>query len=386
MLLFVNGLAFNTVPTLVPIPSAVGKLTTQAALALATLLVLVLNRQRLVRPNLFLTLYSLLAASAAIASLRMSAGLGSFLRAGRFVAFVAVLWALTPLWARRDRVLLKWHIICLATVLGSVVVGLVVVPGRARLGGRLSGVLWPIPATQVGHYAAVLAGIATVLALAGVMRHRVAILLAGPAAAVLLLTHTRTAVIGLLAGIACATLTLFTSRRRARQAIVVALVVAALGATLFTGVLSSWFSRGQSTEVIGNFNGRKAVWTALMNAPRAELEQVIGKGLTNKSFDGLAIDNSWYATYQDEGVVGVVLCAAILLTLLMLAATRPRGPSLAVAVFIIVYCAIAATTETGLGDASPYILDLTVAAALLAPPLATSDFDTLRPTGQAIEV
>ncbi len=380
LLLFLNCLAFNTVATLVPIPSSLGKVITQMSLAGATVFVLILNRQRLIRPNLFLTLYSLLAVSATISSLRMDAGLGSLLRAGRFIVFVAVLWLLTPLWGRRDRILLRWHIQCLSIVLGSVIVGLVIAPGHARQGGRLSGVIWPIPATQVGHYAAVLAGIAIVLLLAGVMQRRVAMAFALPAIALLLLSHTRTALLGLIAGVGCATLTLFTSRRRARQAVVSALIVAALALTLFAGALSGWFNRGETNEQVGGFNGRKAVWTALLNAPRSEVQEVIGKGLTNKSFGGLAIDNSWYSTYQDEGLVGVVLCAAILLTLLMLATTRPRGPSLAVAIFIIVYCAIAATTETGLGDASPYILDLTVAAALLAPSLLNTAPDPRTPT------
>ena len=32
------------------------------------------------------------------------------------------------------------------------------------------------------------------------------------------------------------------------------------------------------------------------------------------------------------------------------------------------YCLVASITETGLGDASPYLLELTVAASLLAAP------------------
>jgi hypothetical protein len=32
-----------------------------------------------------------------------------------------------------------------------------------------------------------------------------------------------------------------------------------------------------------------------------------------------------------------------------------------------VYCLVAAYTEAGLGDASPYLLNLTLAAALLTP-------------------
>jgi len=33
--------------------------------------------------------------------------------------------------------------------------------------------------------------------------------------------------------------------------------------------------------------------------------------------------------------------------------------------FLIVYCVIASYTEAGLGDASPYLLNLTIAAVLL---------------------
>lgn len=50
-LLFFNVLAFAPgIPLLLPIPSAVGKLATQGSLALATILVLAFNRNRLIRP------------------------------------------------------------------------------------------------------------------------------------------------------------------------------------------------------------------------------------------------------------------------------------------------------------------------------------------------
>ena len=59
-------------------------------------------------------------------------------------------------------------------------------------------------------------------------------------------------------------------------------------------------------------------------------------------------------------------------------ATNCRGFSvLAVAMFIIVYCAIASTTETGLGDVSPYLLDLTIAASLLTSSAMTVRRETL---------
>ena len=38
------------------------------------------------------------------------------------------------------------------------------------------------------------------------------------------------------------------------------------------------------------------------------------------------------------------------------------------ALFLVTYCLIASITETGLGDASPYLLELIIAASLLAAP------------------
>jgi O-antigen ligase len=327
----------------------------------------VFNRDRLVRPNLFLTLYSLLAASALIASLRFEAGKGAIFRSGRFAIFLVALWLLTPLWGRRDQILLRWHVICLSAVVGSVVLGYMVAPGVAtEAGGRLAGDLWPIPPTQVGHYAAMLAGTAFILAVARRMRARVAVPLAVIAFAVLLQTRTRTALIGVIVGALCGLLVLSPVRRRARQILIVVIVLGTLFMTVFRAEVAHWYTRGETAETVSSFNGRKTVWDALMHAPRTQFELIAGHGLTDKSFNGIAIDNSWLAVFQDEGLIGVSLCAAIFVSLLLLALTRRAGPALAVAVFIIVYCLIAATTETGLGDVSPYILDLTVAAALLA--------------------
>src|SRR5262245_31192999 len=90
-LLFFNVLAFAPgVPCLLPIQSALGKLATHASLALATVLVLSFNRARLIRPNLFLTLFTLLAASSLMMSVRMATGLGMLVRAGRFCIFLGV--------------------------------------------------------------------------------------------------------------------------------------------------------------------------------------------------------------------------------------------------------------------------------------------------------
>jgi hypothetical protein len=98
------------------------------------------------------------------------------------------------------------------------------------------------------------------------------------------------------------------------------------------------------------------------------MQQLFGTGLGNKSFNGLPIDSNWVATRFELGRVGVALVVAILLVLLLSAVTRPAGPNRAIALFIVVYCVTASFTETGLGDASPYLLDLAVAASLLVSP------------------
>ena len=105
---------------------------------------------------------------------------------------------------------------------------------------------------------------------------------------------------------------------------------------------------------------------------------IFGSGLSNDAVNGspnaaengLPIDSSWISIYQDQGIVGEVLVGAIFLLLLVLAFTRARGPTRALALYLIIYCLIAGFSESGLGGASQYLLDLTVAASLLAFPSA----------------
>ena len=43
---------------------------------------------------------------------------------------------------------------------------------------------------------------------------------------------------------------------------------------------------------------------------------IFGFGLSNNSFNGLPIDDSWLAVYQDQGIFGDVLSGLIMLSLL----------------------------------------------------------------------
>ena len=364
-----NVLAFSGLPTLVRIPTTLGQLITQGALILALVLALLANPRGVIRPNLFLVLLSLLAVVALMVSIHSEFYLGSTFRACRLLGFTAVLWLLTPWWGRSDFALLRAHLTCLRVVLGTVLVGALVAPGVAfSYDGRLSGALWPIPPTQVAHYAAVLLGCTAVLWFGGAVRGRTASLTLLAAGGALVGTHTRTAVIAMAVALAVAGASMFLGHARVRRASALLGVIAIITATLFAPLIVGWLWRGQSLEEVTQLTGRTKVWSSITGHQRPWLEELFGSGLSNKSFNGLPIDNNWLAVYLDQGWFGVIVDAALLIILILLAATHQRGLRRALALFLIAYCLVASITETGLGDASPYLLELVLAASLLAAP------------------
>lgn len=48
---------------------------------------------------------------------------------------------------------------------------------------------------------------------------------------------------------------------------------------------------------------------------------------------------------------------------------QPPGLRRALVLFLVAYCVVSSFTETGLSDPSLYLLDLSVAASLLMPPI-----------------
>jgi hypothetical protein len=366
--LLLNVLTPSGNPTVVPIPHAFSQLVAQGSLVLALVVALLVNPRLVVRPNLFLVLLSVLAIVGLMVSIHSEFMVGSTYRALRLVGFVLCLWLLTPWWGRYDMVLLRAHRACLGIMLATVVVGAVLAPGKAfAFEGRLAGTIWPMPPTQVAHYAAVLFGTSAVLWMCRVIAGRHALLVIGVSAAVLVGTHTRTALLGTVIGIAIASASLFLGHARVRRTSASTLVAGIVVATLFAPQIVKWAARGQTAEDAAQLTGRTNVWSDATSAPRPRMETLFGSGLSNKSFDGLPVDSTWVATYLDLGWFGVILVITSLLLLLVMAATHVRGPRRAVALFLIVYTMVASITEVALGDASPYVLDLVVAASLLVP-------------------
>jgi hypothetical protein len=372
-LLILNVLTFYSstwsgLPLAFPIPSSVGKVITQGSLPLALLVAITANRRLAIRPSAFLCILSLLVV-VAFAVILEPGHLGTIYRTFRFAGFVATLWLLTPYWGRRDMLLVRCYLVAISIVLGTVLLGLLVAPRTAYAAGRLEGALWPYPPTQVAHFAAVTTGMIVLLWLCGLASGRlclIAVLIGTP---MLLLTHTRTALVAMVAGIFVAGLSLFTVKARVRKLFAAASLVLSLGAITLSGVVTTWLARGETSTELTSLTGRTTVWSAVLSTPRNLFETVFGFGMSNLSFNGLAIDSNWLGAYLDFGLIGVMLCAAMLLFLLVSAYFQPVGPQRAIALFLVTFCLLSSFTETGLSDPSLYLLELALAASLLVSPV-----------------
>ncbi|TDT42176.1 hypothetical protein EV562_101145 [Streptomyces sp. BK208] len=369
-LLVLNTLGSTGAETVVPLPRSLIQMVTMGALAVAFTLALALNVRLRVRPSAYLLLLTLLLVPSLISSADLESGFGALFRCARLALFVATLWLLSRWWDG-GTTFVRHHIRLYFLVLCSVAAGALVSPGAAMpdlYGGRLVGALWPLTPPQIGQYAAVIIGLTVLLLLSRRTDRRGAAIVIVPSLVLLLLTHTRTATLGLLVGLALAIGSLTLTSAAARRFFSWAVLCAAVAAVVFASALRAWFLRGQTEENFSNLTGRAKVWDALLAAPRTTGEKVFGLGLGDKSFDGLPIDNSWLAVYHEQGLIGVALVATVFVVLGGVALLRPPSPARACAIFLIGYCGLASYTEAGLGDASPYLLHLAVAASLLAPP------------------
>ncbi len=366
-LLVLNVLTFAPNVSILHIPGTLGKLITQGSLSAALLVILTVNRKLVIRPNIFLCLPSLLVIEAILTCLEAKYLRGTAYRTFRLAEFVAALWLLTPFWGRRDLLLLRCHLKAMTIVLVSVAVGFIIAPGHAKNSGRLQGDIWPIPPTQVAHYAAVTLGLVAVLWFCGYRRGRPTAFIVLGVGAMLILTHTRTALVAMLAGLLIAGLSLIVAEARVRRLFAAAGGAAAVAVLAFSGPITTWLARGQGTSQLTGLSGRTNFWGPILAFPRNKFEEIFGFGLSNAQFGGLPIDSNWIASYQEQGLLGITVCATMLVFLFVTAYFQPRGVQRAVGLFLITYCLVASFTEVGFTDASTYLLDMTVAASLLVP-------------------
>jgi hypothetical protein len=370
LLLVLNTWAWAKYPSPLQVPQRIWQLLTLGALFAALALALVANPRVRLRPGLYMTLYTALLVVTLIPVLRMTTPLGSYMRVFRFTLFLSVLWLLSPFFGRRDLLMLRVHYRSILVACATIVFGALAFPGAARGNdeGRLQGVFPVLPPPQVGAFAVLGMTLSTLAFLTGTLSRRRLMVHLAVGVAMVLLSHTRTPVLGMVVGGTLAVIALVARSGRARMLLSRVLLFLPLIAVAAAVVVPAWFTRGQDSEQLTQLTGRTKVWSALIADPRPDIEVWLGQGLGDKSFLGLPIDSAWFAMYSEQGLIGVALGVAIMVALVATAAVRPPGLARSAAIFLIVYCLIAFVAEVGLGDASPYILHLTVAASLLMSP------------------
>ncbi|MCQ4213320.1 O-antigen ligase domain-containing protein, partial [Streptomyces longispororuber] len=357
-LLGLNTLGSAGAKTIVTIPRSLIQMVTMGALVAAFALALAANLRLRIRPTAFVFLLSLLLVPSVISSADLESGFGALFRCARLTLFVATLWLLSRWWDGSDT-FVRFHIRMYCAALATAAAGLIISPGAAMpelYGGRLVGALWPLTPPQIGQYAAVIIGLTVLLLLGRRTDRRTAAVIIVPSFVLLALTHTRTATVGMLLGLVLAIGSLVLTSAAARRFFAWSVVVATVAGVGFASAIQAWFLRGQSKEYFTSLTGRAKVWDALLAAHRTTVEQLFGTGLGDKSFGGLPIDNSWLAVYNEQGLIGVGIVAALVLVLGTVALLRPPSLARACAIFLISYVAISSYTEAGLGDASAYLL------------------------------
>ena len=71
---------------------------------------------------------------------------------------------------------------------------------------------------------------------------------------------------------------------------------------------------------------------------------------------------------MQEGILGVVICALMLVVLFAAILLKTSGLARALALFLVTYVLVASFTEDAFSDVSTYLLHLTVAASLIPLP------------------
>ena len=138
-----------------------------------------------------------------------------------------------------------------------------------------------------------------------------ALVIIAASAIILILTHTRTALVGALGGIA---------RRRPELDCVHAASQQVFhhhggrGSGSGPDVLCRPSPPGwRAAKVLRSctdLSGRTNFWGPLLAFPRNKFQEIFGFGLSNDTFGGLPIDSNWVDSYQNQGIFGVVVCAA----------------------------------------------------------------------------
>ena len=231
--------------------------------------------------------------------------------------------------------------------------------------------LWPIPPTQVAHYAAVTTGLVIVLWLGGRLRGRVTLAVVVGAGTILLLTHTRTALLAMILGVFIAGLSLIAAKARIRKFFAAAGAVMAIAIITVSSVITTWLARGEGTTAADQSHRPDQ---GLGSPSRLSTRQVPG----DLRFRPVEQFVQWPPHRQQLAFLlpgtGALWGGPLRDDPALPARDAPTSSHAAsqraLALFLVTYCLVASFTEDGFTDVTPYLLDLTLAASLLVPSAA----------------
>ena len=129
----------------------------------------------------------------------------------------------------------------------------------------------------------------------------------------------------MIAGLLVAGLSLLVTEARVRKLFAAAGVAVAVAVLAFSGPITTWLARGQGSQQLTGLSGRTNFWGPVLAFPRNKFQEIFGFGLSNAQFGGLPIDSNWIASYQQQGLFGIVVCATMLVFLFVTAFFQPRG-------------------------------------------------------------
>jgi hypothetical protein len=292
----------------------------------------------------------------------------TMLLSARFALVVLTIWLLAPTITAKPAATLRTYLWSHAVIALCLAAGAALAPGMAFQGGtrRLVGLLPPMHPSQVGAVAAVTIGLSLLAGLTGTVSGRLASSATLLASIVLVLSRSRTATLATLLGISVALASLAPRWPRARKLLAVLAVLAAVTWFVCAPVIVDWFARGQTHAQLGTFSGRRGTWVALLHERPAGISDLLGVGLGDKRYKGNPIDSGWVAAYWEQGVVGVGVTVLLLLAICWQALWSRDDLLRAVALFLSVFVAVSANTETGISDSSIYFLSLMLAGLLTA--------------------
>lgn len=349
---------------LVVLPGRTQQFAALICVAVAGWLALRSNPRLTVGRTWFLVLLAVLPALSLIGPLMGMSGIGAVSRSVRFFLALGIFAMISWLWRTDAFDLVRTHIRIMRVMVAAAFISLALGQGSSFEGRLIAQVPALVP-PQVAQFAAVGTGLAIIAAISRMPGTRRNLLWITLGTVALLLTQTRTATVALLLALTVAVVSLVPRYERARTIVLGLVLVSIPLFVLASDAAQTWYERGQSDDNLSTLTGRTKAWELVYEVERTQYTRLFGVGYGDKSIQGLPIDSGYIATFHEVGVVGVWAVVIILAVLALRALLDPRPANRAVALFLVVYVAVASYTETGIGDISAYVMHIVLAFSVV---------------------